>query len=281
MKTVFRHLINCMLLALASSAAMAATTVPVGLLNPSGSTSGQVVTSNGASAAPSWKSITFGVLPTMAANTMLGNASASTATPAAVSMPSCSTSTSTLQWTSGTGFTCGTSIDAAQLNSATFAGAFTTLSATGLISPVGSIGIKGTATNDNAQAGSVGEFPSPTNLSGVSLTTSTGANVSSVSLTAGDWDVQCDAQFAPASTTVVQSMIASVSTTSGTVGSLGTYSQVATYSSAASGGFGYVLASPTVRITLASTTTVYCVGYSAFTVSTQTASGFMRARRPR
>ena len=37
-------------------------------------------------------------------------------------------------------------------------GAFTTLSATGLISPTSTVGIAGTTTNDNVQAGSVGEY---------------------------------------------------------------------------------------------------------------------------
>lgn len=58
-------------------------------------------------------------LATQAANTVLANVTGSTASPTAFSMPSCSTSTSALQYTSGTGFTCYT-------NSASLTGAFFT-----------------------------------------------------------------------------------------------------------------------------------------------------------
>lgn len=50
--------------------------------------------------------ITLGNLTQQAANTVLANATGSTANVAAFAMPSCSTSSSALQWTSGTGFTC-------------------------------------------------------------------------------------------------------------------------------------------------------------------------------
>lgn len=43
-------------------------------------------------------------------------------------------------------------------NTTPSSGAFTTLSASGLISPVSTVGIAGTVTNDSAQAGSVGEY---------------------------------------------------------------------------------------------------------------------------
>lgn len=52
--------------------------------------------------------ITLGNLAQTAANTVLGNFTGSTANVTAFVMPSCSTSTSALQSTSSTGFTCGT-----------------------------------------------------------------------------------------------------------------------------------------------------------------------------
>lgn len=46
-------------------------------------------------------------LATQLANTVLGNGGATTASPTALPMPSCSTLGTVLQWTSGQGFTCG------------------------------------------------------------------------------------------------------------------------------------------------------------------------------
>lgn len=86
-----------------------------------------------------------GVPPTITANTVLGNGTASTAAPQQLTMPSCSTSGSALKWTTSTGFGCNSSINAATLGNATFAapgaigggtaaaGSFTTLSASDVI----------------------------------------------------------------------------------------------------------------------------------------------------
>ncbi|MDP2325295.1 MAG: hypothetical protein Q8N51_14890, partial [Gammaproteobacteria bacterium] len=62
---------------------------------------------------------------------------------------------------------------------------------TGALSRTGGIAIEGTNTNDAAAAGYIGELIGSTIASGsaVSLTTATNANVTSISLTAGDWDV--------------------------------------------------------------------------------------------
>ncbi|MDN8032666.1 glycosyl hydrolase family 28-related protein, partial [Burkholderia multivorans] len=85
--------------------------------------------------------VTTGDLATQAANTIIANATASTASPTAIVIPSCSGATSALGWSSGSGPVCNSSINAATLGGATFAspgpigsgtassGAFTTLSA--------------------------------------------------------------------------------------------------------------------------------------------------------
>lgn len=76
-----------------------------------------------------------------AANTIIANATGSTASPAAIAAPSCSTPSSALSWMSGSGLICNTAINAATLGGATFAApgpigstpstaAFTTLSST-------------------------------------------------------------------------------------------------------------------------------------------------------
>lgn len=230
----------------------------------------------------------------VAANTVLGNATSATANVTALAVPSCSTSSSATQWTSASGWGCNTSINAATLVGATWASppstgygsatpepvAATTISATGLISPTSSIGIKGTATNDNPQAGSIGEFPAPTNLTNVSLTSGAAANVSSVSLSAGDWEISGVIQFNPAGTTVLTAQVAGINATSATVPALPNYSQL-TSGNTVQAGIGSVVVSPSVRITLASTTTVYLIAEGVFTTSTCTASGWMHIRRPR
>ena len=92
---------------------------------------------------------TTATLPAQAANTLLGNASGSSASPSAVSVSNCSSSSSALSYTSGTGFGCNSSVNAATLGGATFAspgpvgsstastGAFTTLSASSAVSGSG------------------------------------------------------------------------------------------------------------------------------------------------
>ena len=60
-------------------------------------------------------------LAAQAANTVVTNATASSASPTAVAVPSCSAATNALQWTSGSGFACNTAVNAATLNGATFA----------------------------------------------------------------------------------------------------------------------------------------------------------------
>lgn len=65
--------------------------------------------------------ITLGNLAKQAANTVLANATGSTANVTAFAMPSCSGATNALGWTSGTGFACNGSVNAATLGGATFA----------------------------------------------------------------------------------------------------------------------------------------------------------------
>jgi hypothetical protein len=54
--------------------------------------------------------VTTADLATQAANTVLANASGSTASPTAFVMPACNTTSSALNWTAGTGFTCNASV---------------------------------------------------------------------------------------------------------------------------------------------------------------------------
>lgn len=271
-------------------------------------------------------SIADSALAAQAANTVLANTGAAIGSPTASSLPTCSTSSSALLYTSGTGFSCNTSINAVTLGGATFsapgsigsgtagsgsfttlsasgtvsgagfstylasppaigsttpaAGSFTTLSATGAITPSQTAGITGTTTNNDANAGSVGEFPSPTNLSGVSLTSGTAANAASIPLTAGDWEISGSVRFNPGGSATTSNMTAGISTTSATFGGLGSLNAVLIPFSSVSGG-NSIMSTPTVRIKLPTATTVYLVGLCTFSASTMTMDGFIRARRPR
>jgi hypothetical protein len=154
-------------------------------------------------------------------------------------------------------------------------GKFTTLQATSTITPSSTSGIVGTATNDNANAGSIGEYVTATG-SGVALTTSTPANITSVSLTAGDWDVSGNVQYTTSAVTGT-AFWASISTVSGTNGGLGALINFQFTSS----GLNTFLPTPVVRISVASTTTVYLVGEINFASGTASGSGIIRARRVR
>lgn len=274
-------------LALILSIAASATTLnPIQLLNPAGSTSGQVIVSTGASSVPAWGGVGVNGIAAIAANTVLANSTGSSASPTAFAMPGCSTSSSALNWTTSTGFTCNTAINAATLGGATFAspgsiggttaaaGKFTTLQATSTITPSTTAGIVGTTLGDSANAGSIGEILTGT-TSGSSISSGVTSSVASVSLSAGDWDVQCSAQFTPSST--VSGYGVGVSSSAGSLGGLGVSINVGT---AFTSGFGATLASPIARVNISATQTEFCTVNTTFT-GTMTANGFIRARRVR
>jgi hypothetical protein len=292
-------------------------------------------------------------LAAQSANTVVANATGSSASPTAVALTSCSTANSALKYTSGTGFSCGTTFaltsgtlaqfaatTSAQLagiisdesgsgslvfatgaainptstgattagtgafttlsasstvsgtgfanylasppaigGTTAAAGSFTTLNASSTITPSQTAGIVGTTTNNNANTGSFGEYQTATN-SATSLTNGTPANATSISLTAGDWDVSGVARFNPGGSATTSNMTAGISTTSATFGAFQTYTVTVVPFSSTSGN-STTIPTPAVRISVASTTTVYLVAVCAFSASTMTADGFIRARRVR
>ncbi|WP_286962736.1 MULTISPECIES: hypothetical protein [unclassified Cupriavidus] len=155
----------------------------------------------------------------------------------------------------------------------------TSLTVTGAITPSSTAGIVGTTTNDNANAGSVGEYATNSATS-ISMTSGTPATVTSLSLTAGDWDVSGAITYSPAASTTVSSIATGISTVAATLpaNNTGAYNLlVLTFAT----GSAQVHGTQVVRVSVASTTTVYLVGSVTFGVSTLTANGFIRARRVR
>jgi hypothetical protein len=359
-----RILLSALLAAL-SFGVNAATLNPVQLLNPAGSTSGQAIVSTGPSTAPAWGNVTAAALAAQAANTVVANVTASSASPTAVALPSCSGTNNAIKYTSGTGFTCGSNF--ALLTGSTFTGAvavspasgdgtltvnavnantadlylqtggvtmwgvvrnnvtnsgsnvgsnfqivrytdagasidnpfvitrstgvvtmtdgianspisgstgsFTTLAASGLITPSSTVGIKGTTTNDNAQAGSIGETITNT-ASGVAQTSATLTNVTSIPLTAGDWDVTCSWTGTTSSGTT--SLNFGLTTTSGAQAPIGQRVLLSGISTTN----GVEMPCPSFRLSLASSTTLYLTSAPAFS-GTMTVGGTIWAVRRR
>lgn len=164
-------------------------------------------------------------------------------------------------------------------------GAFTTITASSTITPTSTVGIVGTTTNDNVQAGSFGEYVSSTISSGSSITLTTSGtvyNVTSISLTAGDWDVTGIVLYTSSNGTTTFSYIQSGSTsTSATLGGSGTYSS-GSYGNALLGAIvDFSQPVPTIRYSLSSTTTIYLFARASWGVLTPSAYGTIRARRVR
>ena len=344
-----RRIFALIWLALLATSAAATTTVPVPLLNPAGSTAGQAIVSTGPTSAPAWGGVGISGIGTIAANTVLANATSSSASPTAFAMPSCSAAGSSLQYASGTGFSCASGY--AMLSGATFTGAVsfsdgitalatnsiagyaplasptftgtpaaptassgtsttqlattafvansfasppsvgygsttpepvaaTTISATGVITPSQTAGIVGTTTNNVPNAGSVGEViaASVAGSSAVPLTSGTIANVTSISLTPGDWDVWGNVAFSPSAT--ISEAEGAVSQTSANFPGIiagGIFIYPYTSGSAAL----TVGATGATVMRLAATTTVYLTASATFSSGTCAAYGVIYARRRR
>lgn len=144
--------------------------------------------------------------------------------------------------------------------------------------------IPGTTTNDSATAGNIGEFVSSTILQGsaVSLTTSAAANITSISLTAGDWDVWANSVYLVTNTTTVSELLSSISTTSATAnGVVPNYAIFSANNAVIAGGTLMSVNIPPIRFALASTTTLYLVAFALFGASTCSSFGGIYARRCR
>lgn len=170
----------------------------------------------------------------------------------------------------------------ANLASPTFTGTVTTaaLTATGAITPSQTAGIVGTTTNNEPNAGSVGEYisSSVTSASAVSLVTSTSKNVTSIALTAGDWLVCGGVSFVYGATTSITHIQGAVSQASNTLDADTKFSlPMAAFVPGALTPMGFHTA--VTRVLLSAPATIYLVAYATFTVSTCSAFGTISARR--
>ncbi|HEX4045443.1 MAG TPA: hypothetical protein VHZ76_07255 [Gammaproteobacteria bacterium] len=138
-------------------------------------------------------------------------------------------------------------------------------------------GIVGTTTNNNTTAGDVGEFVSSVIplASAVSAANGTWINVTSISLTAGDWDVWGNVTISNNSTglTAGSAWTSIVSATQPDI-SLISFISVITASTLGQN-------APNLRYSLASTTTIFLSAEAFFSAGTSTACGGIYARRRR
>ncbi|WP_192248450.1 hypothetical protein [Mesorhizobium caraganae] len=146
---------------------------------------------------------------------------------------------------------------------------------------------KGSITNDSAPAGVVGEYKSSIIASGsaVALTTATAANMTSLALTPGDWDVDAAFSYTGAATTTVAYLLASISLISATQDITNGRSDcsyeggVAVFNLVAGNIINKQVNSR--RISIAANTTIYAVAQASFATSTCSVFGTLTARRVR
>lgn len=151
-------------------------------------------------------------------------------------------------------------------------------------------GLVGTATNDSATAGNVGELKTTTVAAGSAVAgaaTTVSKDLTSVSLTAGDWDVDaaCNYVMTGMTATVLSCGLGTTTATQATqAGGSGIGTDPLTIATQT---FGTTLSGTTqqrvgpTRVSLAATTTIYLVVNHTFSAGSYTMYGTIRARRVR
>lgn len=143
--------------------------------------------------------------------------------------------------------------------------------------------MNGTATNDNAAAGEVGEelVASVASGSALALTTNVALTVTSITLTAGDWDVSGHVAFTSTASTSFTIAAGSLSLTTNTSSStLGRWNQTVSAAFVPNTVPISTVMGPS-RFSVNTNTTVFLVAFATFTASTSGAYGQIRARRVR
>jgi len=171
----------------------------------------------------------------------------------------------------------------------------------GATAPIWQTGIKGVTDGSSAASGFVGEwvYSNIPSASAVTLTTTgTVYQITSISLTAGDWDVSASVNIHLSSTTMTTGRggistannaltVPSTSTTNVASNSYDTFASLISTSNASSQsttlglGGDLLLATKTSRVNLSGTVTLYLVATAAFTGTAPTAYGTIEARRMR
>lgn len=144
----------------------------------------------------------------------------------------------------------------------------------------------GVTTNSNAASGYIGEeIKSAISTSTNYTTTATYQNVTSITLTAGDWDVSAMLTLVANSSTLTVNnpVIFATSTTTGATDAHSVQGINISYiSSMTAGGTGAISGAITpYRVSISSSTTIYLISQATFTVGNPQYVGSIRARRIR
>jgi hypothetical protein len=154
-------------------------------------------------------------------------------------------------------------------------GKFTTLSSSGAYTPNQTAGIVGTTTNNSAQAGSFGEYVDSSVTAATVNTSKT--NVTTISLTAGDWDVSAVVETTNGGLNAY--IGCSISQTSAAFGPAEGKDYVWGGLNVSAGiGFSSI---PRLRVSLSGTTTIYLVSQVPTANITSGVAGYISARRMR
>jgi hypothetical protein len=141
--------------------------------------------------------------------------------------------------------------------------------------------LPGTATNDNASAGNIGEYMSASSGSSVSLINSTATDLCQITLTPGDWDVWGNVAFFNGASTTLLEYISGITLTSGTLPAFPNGAIQAVSGISIVGTASVYLFAGVTRISVAAPTIVYCECAASFTGGGCGGNGFIAARRVR
>lgn len=142
----------------------------------------------------------------------------------------------------------------------------------------------GEPSTGNAVAGNIGELISATIVAGsaVSLSTGSGITITSIVLTAGDWDISAQACVTGNASTTFTGVRASLSTTIATENTVAPFFNAQSFNAfALLGTFDYGCAISPIRVSISGSTTYYLIIRANFATSTCSGYGSIRARRVR
>ena len=241
-------------------------------------TNNAIMLGGGAAATPKTTTTGTGVVTALGVNT--GTAGAFVVNGGALGTPSSGTVTNL---TGTASININGTVGATTANTGAFTtGTFSsTVTVTGTITPGQTTGIVGTNALNDAQAGSVGEtvMSSITSVTNYPAT-STWGDLTSISLTAGDWDIAAMTQQTTPGTMTGESRLG-ISTTSGNSASglVTGYNRITFLNATVASDSGGSI--PMWRLQLGSTTTVYLKFFTEYSTGTPKAVGTIIARRRR
>jgi len=143
--------------------------------------------------------------------------------------------------------------------------------------------LQGVTSGVAAASGFVGEIISSTIAVGsaVSLTSTVTSDVTSISLPAGEWYINGQVNYRAAATTSITILTQGISSTSATLGAQNTFSRNVSGAFVPTASVDVCLPVRGQALSLTTTTTVYLVANSTFTVAALSAYGTIQARRVR